>query len=390
MNESRPMKKKNVLVFLNSFWNNGAGMSGGDQMFIQVFKRIRNDLGLLWCVTSPDGKAAIEKEVPGVAFKISLHGFDRLNLMVNYVIRTFFALRCLTLKPDVIYAGSDFFPDVIPAFMLKIICPRVRWIQCIFHIYPYWRSRPGSKIKSFIAQYMQVFSLLLARRADIVLNINHEVKEYLAQRDFAAERIVVIPPGIEQNEINMIPSAPVNEGYEGIFLGRLNINKGALDLIEIWARVVKEIPQARLCIIGGGDDDIVLEMQKKISDFDMKDKINISGYLENNRAFPLIKASKVFLFPSREEGFGIAIVEAMQCGLPIIGWNLPVYSEHFPQVVDAIEMEDYEAFSLRVVYWLRNAEKRNEKIQAGKRCAENFTWDATANSFYDCITRRGR
>jgi len=52
-------------------------------MFIEVFKRIRNDLGLLWCETNSDGKAAIENEVPRIAFKISPYGFDRLNLMAN-------------------------------------------------------------------------------------------------------------------------------------------------------------------------------------------------------------------------------------------------------------------------------------------------------------------
>ena len=39
--------------------------------------------------------------------------------------------------------------DVIPAFLLKVIRPRIRWIQCVFHIYPDWRVRPGSKIKNF-------------------------------------------------------------------------------------------------------------------------------------------------------------------------------------------------------------------------------------------------
>lgn len=40
------MQSKNVLVLLNAFWNYGPGMSDGDQMLIQVFKRIRNHLGL--------------------------------------------------------------------------------------------------------------------------------------------------------------------------------------------------------------------------------------------------------------------------------------------------------------------------------------------------------
>ena len=355
-------------------------------MFIQILKRTRDELGEVWCVTSESGKKNIEREIPKVTFLTSPSFFDLFGMMGSYFLRTFLSLRCLMLKPDVVYSSSDFFPDVAPAFMLKLFRPKVKWVQCVFHIYPHWRKRPGSKIKNLVGQYLQQFSLRLARRADVVININREVKDYLVKNGFQVERIVVNPPGIDPDVLKMIPSAPKNEGYDGVFLGRLNINKGALDLIEIWACVLKELPHARLGIIGGGSDEMVAELRHRISVYGMESNIDVLGYLENERAFALLKASKVFLFPSREEGFGIAIVEAMQCGLPVIGWKLPVYAEHFPGVVDTMDVEDYSAFALRVVYYLRSPERLSEKMLEGRLCAGKFTWGMTAKNFYECIS----
>lgn len=377
--------KEDVVCFYNSTINNGSAMSGGDQVFIQIFKRIRGDLGEVWCITGQVGKNIIEREIPRVKFITSPFLFDQIGLMGGYILRTFFALRCLLLKPVLIYSSSDYFPDVIPAFILKLFRPKVKWVQCIFHIYPDWRQRKGSRIRNFVGQYLQKFSLRLARRADVVININQEVKDHLVAQGFLAERIVINPPGIDLEALSRIPSALPDEGYDGIFLGRLHINKGSLDLIEIWKHVVKELPHARLGIIGGGDERMVADLMSRISLYGMERNIDVLGYLENDRAFALLKASKTFLFPSREEGFGIALVEAMQCGLPVVGWKLPVYAEHFSGAVDTIDTGDYGAFASKVVYYIRDLQGHAERVLKGRQCAEKFTWDMTAKKFYACI-----
>lgn len=377
------MEKKNVLVFLNAFWSHGASMSGGDQIFIQVFKRIRNDLGLLWCVTNQDGKASFEKEVPRVTFKTSPHGFDQLYLMANYVMRTLFALRCLTLRPDVIYSGSDFFPDVTPAFLLKLIRPRVRWIQCVFHIYPDWRDRPGSKIKNFIAQYMQEFSLLLTRRADVVLNINQGVKNHLVAKGFSESRIIINPPGVDLDYLRAIPVAPPEEGYDGIFLGRIHPTKGIFDLVEIWVRVVKEIPTARLAIIGSGSAKNVAQLVDSIRENRLENNISMLGYLENDKAFALVKASKVFLFPSHEEGFGIAIVEALACNVPVVAWRLPVYEEYFLDFIQMVDCWDIGHFTKFVIHGIKN---ENQFISQDSKRLDNFSWEYVSSNVSRTIT----
>jgi glycosyltransferase involved in cell wall biosynthesis len=225
--------------------------------------------------------------------------------------------------------------------------------------------------------------LLLARRADVVLNINKGVKNYLVSKGFDAERIVINPPGVNLDYLRAIPSAPVEEGYDGIFLGRLNPSKGIFDLVAIWACVVKEIPAARLAIIGGGGGEIVAELKEAIGERGMERNISLLGYLENDEAFPILKASKVFLFPSHEEGFGIAIVESLACKVPVVAWRLPVFEEFFSDLINMADCYQFEHFARLVVDQLKGKGKVDgesaEKL-------DKFSWRDVSSNAYSIIS----
>lgn len=366
------------MLLINAFWNNGAGMSGGDQMLIQVFGRIRASLGRVWCLTNVDGQHAVGGNIPDVEFYVAPKWFDKMGVLISYVLRTVVALRCLTLRPNVIYGSSDFFPDVIPAFILKCVRPKTRWVQCVFHIYPDWRKRPGSKLKSIVAQYLQQASLMLIRRADLIVNINHEVKRYLIEYGFNPQRIAINPPGIDVNYFRKVHLDKSIPQFDGVFLGRLNPSKGIFDLPEIWRRVVVTLPDAHLAIIGGGSQAINEQLKKRIEASGVTERIVLLGFLDSDRAFEIIKASKLFLFPSHEEGFGIVIVEALACGVPVVAWNLSVFDELFNGMISTAQIGDLDAFASRVVEGILNRSNLSESCDPDS--LQRFSWDTVSQN----------
>ncbi len=386
---SNKADQKDIIIFLNAFWNNGQGMSGGDQMLIQIFKRIRGHFGSVKCYTSIDGREVIEAEVDNVGFSVSPKIFDQFPLIINYLLRTFRALGVVFKKgTDSIYGGSDFFPDAAPAFLYKLFHPQVRWVQCIFHIYPNWKTRPGSKTKNFIAQYLQKFSLLMIKKADIIININYQVREDLIKRGFDGDKIVVNPPGIKFEYYARLQPSSDTPHYEASFLARLNPSKGIFDLIEIWQKVVDRFPAAKLAIIGGGSEEIKKQLSQKANKVRIEKNVDILGFLNNDEAFSIIKKSEVFLLPSHEEGFGIVIAEAMACETPAISWDLPVYREIFEDYSVQVEENDINAFAQKIIELLEDQNKAQQLTKRAYSFVQKYSWDSIAERHLEIIEQK--
>ena len=90
------------------------------------------------------------------------------------------------------------------------------------------------------------------------------------------------------------------------------------------------------------------------------------------------KSSEVFVFPSHEEGWGIAICEAMACGLPVVAYDLPVYREIFTQGIITVPLKDIKAFSEKVVNLLENDKERHVLGDKARSQATVYDWDTVA------------
>ena len=376
-----------MLVFLNSFWNNGKGISGADQIFIQVFKRIRTEFNKVYVYTSSDGRTIINNSgISGIEIMVSKKIFDKFNIFYNYIFRTIKAFSCLKLKDvDIVYSTSDFFPDVLPAYFFRKFNGNAKWIQCVFHVYPDWRNRPGNKIRSFVAEYLQKFSFFLIKRADCVININLQVKEYLVSRGFDNKKIFVNPPGIDFSFFENIKEDGFCEKYDAVFLGRLNPSKGLNDLIGIWSKVVKKNKNAKLAIIGGGSEKTKNELRNKAISSEVINNIRIFGFLEDSDAFLLMKNSKLFVFPSHEEGFGIAVAEAMACNVPVVAWNLPVYDEAYKDHMIQIKENDLDAFAAAILNLLDNESKRAFIAEKARIYIRKYDWSIISKKHLEII-----
>ena len=98
-------------------------------------------------------------------------------------------------------------------------------------------------------------------------------------------------------DIELVEGSDVEaEGYDAVFLARLNYSKGIMELPEIWSKVVTKYPEARLGIIGKGSEEIIKELKEKIVSNNVSDNVDILGYLDSEKAYSIIKKYP-FIFP---------------------------------------------------------------------------------------------
>lgn len=134
-------------------------------------------------------------------------------------------------------------------------------------------------------------------------------------------------------------------------------------------------------VLGGGHwDKFLALLEKEINDLDdYKDKILKIGYVDDEDLAALFSGAEMFVYPSVYEGFGMPVLEAMQCGCPVITSNV----SSLPEVIgDAgIQIDPYKNEELVEAYEKMYFDEnfRKECSQKGLERAKNFSWEKCVN-----------
>jgi glycosyltransferase involved in cell wall biosynthesis/O-antigen/teichoic acid export membrane protein len=178
----------------------------------------------------------------------------------------------------------------------------------------------------------------LLRRADAVVAISEEMRSLLLCMGVAAERIHLIPNGIDTDRFAPATDAqrvelrrrfglPADRSLV-LYVGRLAFSKGVLDLAEAWQTVSRAHPQAHLVLLGSGShsgDDCERRLREQIHATGLADRVTFAGETDNVHEY--LQAADLFVMPSHSEGFCLALVEAMACGLPVVSTPVGVAPE---------------------------------------------------------------
>jgi glycosyltransferase involved in cell wall biosynthesis len=163
----------------------------------------------------------------------------------------------------------------------------------------------------------------LYKKATVVA-VSESIKSDLVQ-NFAmpADHVVVIPNAVKAEEIAKMAAEPVvcpwNSGSPVVITaGRLVAEKGQADLIRAFADVRKTVP-CQLAILGTGELDS--QLRRLCAELGIAKDVHFLGWQAN--PFKYIARATVFVSPSLTEGFGLALLEAMACKVPVIATDCP-------------------------------------------------------------------
>ncbi|WP_019178598.1 glycosyltransferase family 4 protein [Methanomassiliicoccus luminyensis] len=359
------------------------GVGGGDVRFVEIFKRFTNTS--ITVVTPEQGVAFINAHGLTAQALVTAPDDSGTSALWSYPLRTLRALGILSKKKDhgIIYASSDFLPDVLPAVVFRK--RGMRYVQVVHHLIPKPHIRHGGMLNNIISYLMQRISLnLIKMSADLVIVVSPLTKRNLIDLGFNESKLFMNPNGMDPAYFDGVVPGPVK--YDAAFLGRMHVSKGIFDAVKIWKEVCKTHPEAKLAIIGGGTSNVTRELMDEIQGQHMENNIDLMGYLDRDAAFQLIKSSKIFVFPSHEEGFGIAILEAMACGVPVVAWDLPVYRDIFHEGMLRAPMGDMGAFSRNVTALLDDERGRKKVGDSAKALSKSYNWEKISSSEREIIT----
>jgi glycosyltransferase involved in cell wall biosynthesis len=156
------------------------------------------------------------------------------------------------------------------------------------------------------------FSRWSLARADAAVAVSAHVRAVaLARAPWAANRMTVVPNGVDTSRFAP-RSWPEGDGFVFAIVGRLEPRKGVARAIEAMAGV----SGASLDVVGDGEERAALEAQARA--LGVADRVQFHGYVEDVR--PLLRRADAVLCASRSEGLGVALLEAMAMGVPVVGF----------------------------------------------------------------------
>ena len=205
--------------------------------------------------------------------------------------------------------------DHVPVFPLltaRLVC-RVRrkpmvatWHEAWSR--DYWRAYMGRA--GFIGHSIDRFAVTLP---DHIITESAATSSRLAELG-RTKRLSTVPLGIDLARIDA--AAASVSCSDIVYVGRLLPNKNVDVLLRALALVREQHPDLR-CVIGGdGPERETLERITR--DLGLVEHVTFTGSVSDDRLYGLLKASRLFVLPSEREGFGLVVLEANACGLPVV------------------------------------------------------------------------
>ena len=147
----------------------------------------------------------------------------------------------------------------------------------------------------------------------------------------------------------------------------------------MFAAVRANLADARLIRVGGG---LTTPNRALAEQLGVSDAITILPFLERRTLAAAYRRADVLVLPSDAEGFGLPIIEALACGVPVIASDLPVLREVGGDAVRYCAVGDVDAWSSAIVDVIRerdaNGRARLEKRALATAHASRFSWSANA------------
>ncbi|QDT70442.1 GDP-mannose-dependent alpha-(1-6)-phosphatidylinositol monomannoside mannosyltransferase [Planctomycetes bacterium MalM25] len=238
-------------------------------------------------------------------------------------------------------------------------------------------------LKKKVGMWLRYGAML--RGSLFVHALNRQEEQFIRDLDRSAE-IEVIPNGVYPESFQG-PEDPgafrrrhpsIGDAPLALFISRLHFKKGLDILAEAFAIALESAPELRLAVVGP-DDGYEAEFRSHLDRRGAASAVVMPGPLYGDDKLAALRDADCFCLPSRQEGFSIAISEALACGTPCVvshDCNYPEITEAGAGVETSLDPQEVAKALLAV---LSDRERAAQMGRAGREMVfERFTWPKIA------------
>jgi uncharacterized protein (DUF1919 family)/glycosyltransferase involved in cell wall biosynthesis len=306
---SRKIEGKKILVFAQS------GVGGAERMSVTITKSLDRDkfkVEYYLLGGGEDERAPLKQFIPD---DLSVHCIGSCSSIL-LILKFFFILA--KEKPDVVFASVLNINNKL--LVLRKLFRHVKFvIRCDNYLYTYNDKQRRIILKTY-------------PNADIIIAQTEEMKqELIDEMHISEDKVVVLQNPVDTETINKkIQTGKIPYSDDGkvryVASGRFAYQKGFDLLVEAFAIVKKQQPEAELYIVGrndGGFEDYYNEVKQLIEKHGLQDSVKCVGF--QNNPYVYIKYADCFVLSSRWEGLPNVMIESLYLGTPVAAFKcIPV------------------------------------------------------------------
>ncbi len=262
------------------------------------------------------------------------------------------------------------------------------------HDAAYFEESAHKRDRSFWMQQLKwrlLFSKL-ARHVDMF----HTVSQFSADRlshffPTIRDRIRVVSNAVSPHFFEPVPSAGKEFLAEHrlrsrpfvLVPGGLHFRKNADLILQTLPLLKRQHPDLTVAVVNHSNPAYAIQAAQIARDNDLD--LRLLGFVDDDALHALYSAAAVVWFPSRYEGFGLPVIEAMACGTPVVASDASSLPEIAGDAAVLVGPESPGDHSRALAELLGDSRARAELTEAGRRRARAFTWSQSAASLKHCF-----
>lgn len=201
-------------------------------------------------------------------------------------------------------------------------------------------------------------------------------RPYAAREAVVAYGTAAAPPPDERQRAAFLAACPAAAGRPYLlFLSRIHAKKGCDLLLEAFAATARQRPELLLVMAGPDDDGLASDLKSRAARDGLADRVIWPGMLRGDAKWGAFHGAEAFCLPSHSENFGVAVAEALACGVPVlISDQVNIWQEIVGDGAGLAEPDTTEGTARLLSRWMGTGEdERRRMAERARRCfAERF------------------
>jgi len=215
-----------------------------------------------------------------------------------------------------------------------------------------------------------------SRAHAVIVSSQYAAGEVTRELRLDPARVHVCPPGRPSWSDDVRRRREMVRPRHILFLGTLNLRKNVGTLLEAYSQVRERRPDALPLVLAGHRTPASARWEERCTQPPLAGHVEITGYVDTARRIDLYTNAAMVVLPSYEEGFGLPVLEAMACGVPVIVSSRGSLPEVAGPAARPIDPDDAEAFAREMEAVLDG--DVTDRVAKGVAQAATYDWAACA------------